>query len=164
MRLWALIGIIAVLLLPFSIVQINIGDNVSSTSSFGLLWLSTEGEAFGFQSSDSETFNLDWIDDGGVYHSGSYFGDLWYFGLVLVVLLIVGAALAVLSDQNKSVPALILLICGILLLVLRLVELNDNDSSFYDSSEFFGITTTYLEVPLGFIISLIFSILDLRSD
>jgi hypothetical protein len=169
MRLWALIGIIALLILPFSIVRTTtsfLGEDTTTTNSFGFFWLSTDTELFGRQYEDSEVFNLDWLDDNGVYQSGSYFGELWYLGLVLVIVLIVGAVLAVTADRNnnKSVPAIILLISGILLLILRLVELSDNDTSFYDSTEILGIEFTYLEIPLGFIIALIFSLLDFRSD
>lgn len=163
MRLFSLIGIVLVLALPFAFVQDTFGNISQTTTSAGLLWITTQGEFFGFQGEDTSFFEIDWISEDGLYHV--YFGQFWYVGIIIVILLLLGIFSAITGTQNKNrtTAALLLLLSGIGLLVLRLLVLSDRDLSFYSSSDGF-IERTYIEIPVGFIIALVFSILDFRNS
>ncbi|MCE7737370.1 MAG: hypothetical protein GPJ54_20945 [Candidatus Heimdallarchaeota archaeon] len=158
MRLFALIGILILLFLPFTYTRITLESTFGDTtvnSLQGYFWINTNGDGI---DTETDTFETDWIEEGSVYEA--YFGkDYRPVGIIILALLFVGLAFAVLdSDSKKS--AYILLICGIALFALRFLELSDNDTFFYDSEEALGITLTYLEVPVGFIASLIFGLID----
>lgn len=163
MRIFALIGSIAMLVLPFAYVSQSIGDAATVVTWMGLLWVDIESQVFGFQGGESGTFQLSWLEENGLYHS--YFDPLFFVGVIVLITLIVNIGLSVVASEkkNKSVPGLILIIAGVLLLIIRLAALGEDDLSFYTKSSFLGTTFTYIEIPLGFIWGLIFGILDLKK-
>jgi hypothetical protein len=155
MRVNALVGAILVMVIPFA--YSNFDSNIIKYSVFmGLLYYRFEGQFFIFVGEEAASFQLDWLTPDGVYDF--YFGDFWFLGVVALILLIASIVLSV-ATPEKSTSAILLIIAGSLLLVGRLFELNDNDLSFYDSNN----NRTYFEIPIGFILALVFGILDFKK-
>ena len=131
MRLFALIGAVLLLVAPFAITSWSVGENLGGTDYYGYLFYSSEGDFFGWNGEKSSSFSLEWFEDGNVFDL--YFGDLAILGIITLVLIIATIALAFIDgSKSKRAPGL-LIICGILLLVLRLMVLGDNDLSLYES-------------------------------
>lgn len=165
MRLFTLVGIILLLILPFSIVRTStesVAGDSTGVNYLGLLYFRStfEASSLGFDFEDSESFQTDWIDEDGVYDA--YFGDLFVFGLLVLILLIVGLGVAVIETKTNN-STYILLISGLLLLILRFLYLSDIDSSFYEKQELLGASSTLIEIPVGFVLAMIFAILDFRK-
>ncbi|MCE7737371.1 MAG: hypothetical protein GPJ54_20950 [Candidatus Heimdallarchaeota archaeon] len=165
MRLFTLIGIILLLILPFSIVRTtteSVAGDSTSVNYLGLLNFRSTFEAptLGFDFEDSESFQTDWIDEDGVYDA--YFGNLFVFGLLILILLIVGLGVAA-TETTTNNSTYILMVSGILLLILRFLYLSDLDSSFYEKTNLLGTTSTSIEFPVGFVIAMIFVLLDFRQ-
>lgn len=167
MRTFALIGAILVLLLPFSVYWITLDSQLGKTTirgGDGLLYYNTHTEVGSSTHDETKSFGGKWLDKNGVY--AGYFSTsnddaARYVGLIVIVLLIAAIALAVARPSNAA--AIVLIVCGILLLIMRFRKLDDANTSFYDKSSTFGITTTYIEIPLGFILALIFGLVDLKK-
>lgn len=166
MRLFALVGIILLLVLPFSIVRTttesNLGDS-TLVEYLGLLYFRStfETDTLNLDFEDSEAFQSDWLEEDNTYDS--YFGDLLVIGLLVLVLLILGIGLAA-TETDKNNSTYILMVSGLLLFILRFLHLSDSDSSFYEKTEFGGASFTMMEFPIGFIIAMIFGILDFRQS
>lgn len=159
MRLFALIGILILLFAPFTYTRITvdlpiIGESTTNVFS-GYFWVYTNVEDL---DPETDTFETDWIEENNVYEG--YFGeDFRLVGLAIFVLLFVGLAFAILDSDSKR-STYILLICGVALLILRFLDLNDDETFFYDD-DIGGLgIATYLEIPMGFIFSLIFGLID----
>lgn len=157
MRLVALIGTLILLLSPLSFMIINTeAVDITRNFTFGFFWTSSFGDG---GDSNTDTFEPDWITEENHFYE-VYFGDsMNMVGAAILFLLIVGLVFAFIDTSNKK-SAYILLICGIALLVLRALALDDAQTGFYESES--GVTRT--EIPLGFIFALIFGLIDLRKS
>jgi len=164
MRLLALIGTLVVLIVPFSFISIT-SPNITTTVFMGFLYYSQKQDVSinFFDNQKSGTFQFDWLKDGGLYHS--YFDPLFAIGVLLVLVLLANIGIAVVSSKQKNarLPALILILAGIGILILRLVALGDNNGSFYTTRNTLFGEQTYLEIPIGLIWALIFGLLDMRQ-
>lgn len=166
MRLFTLIGIILLLLLPFSIIRTTTESDAGDSTTMeylGLLYSRTtfKAESLNIQWENGDSFNVDWLEEDGRYDG--YFGDLWAIGLVVLILLIVGLGLAITETKSNN-STYLLILAGVLLFILRLLYLNDFDRSFYEKDQFGPVSQTQIEFPVGFILSLIFGIMDYRKD
>jgi len=162
-RLFALLGTLATLFLPFAYISETRGNLTNVVIWAGLLWYNSNLEIFGFQGNGSESFQTDWLASDGLYHN--YFDPMFIVGIAVLILLLANIGISVISSEkkNKNAAAIILIICGIGLTIARLAALGQEDLSFYTQSDGLFGTFTYIEVPLALIYSLVFGILDLRQ-
>ncbi len=159
MKVYVLIGAILLLILPFSIIRINVELADSRTTSYyGLFSFSTNTKTIGFENSNSKTFDNEWMQDNGMYEI--YFSDNWTIGILIVFITLLALGLAVFGKEDSRLSTILLLLAGLLLLILRFIVLKDQDRFFYKKDDFLGIETVYYEIPVGFFISTIFTALD----
>ena len=86
---------------------------------------------------------------------------MWLFLFVLKTnRFIIVAIVFEFAQAAHPMTGWLLIAARALLLLFRFLELNDNDSFFFDSEDDF----TYIEIPLGFIAGLIAGIKNLRSS
>ncbi|MHA2090807.1 MAG: hypothetical protein ACW98K_08100 [Candidatus Kariarchaeaceae archaeon] len=151
------IGSLLFLLLPFSIYIISPaggGDNITTYSGFFYGYVDSPVDI-----DDNPTwFEPDWIDKEDVY--GGYFGqDTWVLGLIALLLGVV-ALIAAIIDVHR-LQGLLLVIAGILVIYCRYVVLDDQGIDYpVDETPFASLT----DIPVGFIIGLIFGLISLRSS
>ncbi|MCY3412016.1 MAG: hypothetical protein INQ03_10335 [Candidatus Heimdallarchaeota archaeon] len=159
MRKFALIGALLFLFIPFSYIQAE-GPGYDVTQLLGFVYTSSEGDYLWIHNEGSETFSTSWFEDDGYYNNA--FGDFWIIGVLALVGVILSAALAFI-DRKTIRSAYLLLASGILVFVLRLLVLSDNDLSFYQKNDGFFGESMYLEIPLGPVFALIFTLLEIRE-
>ncbi len=160
MKKYALIGAIIFLIVPFSYIHI-VGNSFEQTTFIGYVYTSSEGKFLFFEDSGTETFSFSWLEDDGYYNR--VFGNMWILGVLSLLILIASVVFAILDDKKKPRSALLLIAAGIINIFLRLSVLGDDDLSFYsERSNLFG-EYTYLEIPYGAIIAIIFAIFELKE-
>jgi hypothetical protein len=151
------------LILPFAFIRTtnNVLGDTTTTTSYGFFYWRSNLDLGAIEISDSDSFELDWLSSDGVY-SSHYFGDLWFLGVIMVISLLVGLALSITETKTNN-STYILLASGILLLIMRYFQISDNNTFFYDKEEFAGFSQTYIEIPVGCIIGLIFAALEFKK-
>ena len=120
---------------------------------FFLFWVSTE--VGNTNDTNTETIDGDWLDKNGIYEI--LFGSS-EIGILILALIIV--AIVMVFVKEGPISGWLLLAAGILLLVFRFIELNDQDNFFFEDND----TSMYLEIPLGFLAGLITGLMNIRSS
>jgi len=156
MKKFTLLGSILELVLPISIISWKVNNSDLFSGSYGLFYYNYD-TILGNQSS---SFGIDWISENGTYKD--YFGDYWYMGAVILALIVVAFVLSLVDTKQKR-SEILLLVSAIGLIILRLIVLDKNDLSFYESSSSI-ITTEYSEIPLAALAGIVFSIIELVTS
>ena len=160
MRKFALIGALVLLIVPFSYISAE-GPGYDYTTSLGFFYTSSEGNFLIFDLSGSESFQTSWFDNDGYYES--IFGDLWIVAIIAMVLAIVTLLLAVIDGEKQKRSAYMLIAAGLMVLLLRFLQLGNADVSFYKTSSSILGDSTYLEIPLGPILTIMLGFVDLSQ-
>ncbi|MHA2169132.1 MAG: hypothetical protein ACXAB7_04490 [Candidatus Kariarchaeaceae archaeon] len=154
------IGSLLFLLLPFSVLMVDPNVPVDGSINFnGFLYYYVDGPV---EPEDNPTiFEPDWLAEDDLYGT-SYFGkDAWVFGLIAMLLGIV-ALIAAIIDIHK-LQGLLLVIAGVLTLYGRYVFFDDRGMSYPSDDDASGLST-WTDIPIGFIVALIFGLVSLRSS
>jgi len=156
MKKFTLLGSILELVLPISIISWKINNSDFFSGNYGLFYYNYDT----FFGNKSSSFGIDWISADGTYND--YFGDYWYMGAVILALIVVAFVLSLVdTKQNRS--EILLLISAFALIILRLMVLDKNNLSFYESSSS-PIKTEYSEIPLAALAGIAFSIIELVTS
>lgn len=159
MRKFALIGAVLFLIIPFAYISAS-GPAYDFTGTHGFLYTKTQGTIWIFSDNSSESFSFSWFESDNYYNN--VFGDLWVIGVISLILTVVTAGLAFVDTREKR-SGIMLLVASVLVLFLRLSVLNNDDLSFYSTNDTLFGETKYLELPLGPLIAIVFSLLDLKE-
>ncbi|MHA2172011.1 MAG: hypothetical protein ACXAB7_19240 [Candidatus Kariarchaeaceae archaeon] len=161
MKLSLLLGSILFLLLPFTILSLQLtGDSRALTYNGFFYSYSEEPET---HETEFYFFNTDMLGDAiGTSEPtyGDFFGnDYWWLGVIAIVL----AVLALIGSvvEFHRLQGLLLVVAGVIVLVGRYLAFDGGNLS-YPSDETEGITWT--DLPIGVLIAVIFGILSLRSS
>lgn len=150
------------LLLPLSFMMWSgdtAGIEADGWAAYAITWVHTKSDlpVVG-ETSETKSISGDWFEESGYYDA--YLGN-WIWGALILLLAAVALGLAIVRDEVWG-PTIIL-VTVVLFLILRTLQLNEDHTSWFDSTDSGWSEYSYWELPLLPIVAAVLALMDMAE-